>query len=183
MGNKQCERKQKELSGSMRRSTVVYSALLQDDVQTSATLLRRLPSRGYLDRSMKIWRVRASSRITQQQYEPFPVIRRHLVSGRGSEIRLAKLKGLPGRVVFIIKISIPRHSGRHPSFFRNKGGPCLHSESAWEISKTTIWRNSWHNPSMAMGLTISRGGTLPAVRVHAVAAKVSPGQNVGGWSV
>src|SRR5438046_622399 len=77
-------------------STVVYTPLLYRR-QTASAAVRRLQQRRLLDRSSEnTWRCacpRAYAPARRTSYGD----RRHLVSGRGSEIRLSEAKRLPGR--------------------------------------------------------------------------------------
>src|SRR5882757_4714218 len=96
MGNKFGGTQQKrDCRVNCERSTVVYAALLQRR-QTASAPVRRLQPGRFLDRSSEnTWRCacfRAYAPARRTSYRD----RRHLVSGRGSEIRLSKTKRLLG---------------------------------------------------------------------------------------
>src|SRR5947207_2361894 len=96
MDNKLCPTEQEgDCRVNPGRSTVVYTALLQRRQTASATVWR-LRQRRHLDRSSEnTWRcacARAYAPARRTSYGD----RRHLVSGRGSEIRLSEAKRLPG---------------------------------------------------------------------------------------
>src|SRR5207244_13553044 len=77
------------------RSTVVYAPLLQRR-KTASAAVRRLQRRRHLDRSSEnTWRCACPSAYAPANRNSYGD-RRHLVSGRGSEIRPSEAKGLPG---------------------------------------------------------------------------------------
>src|SRR4029077_6704051 len=77
------------------RSTVVYAALLQRRQTASATVRRLQPER-HLDRSSENPCRCACPRAYAPARRTSYGDRRHLVSGRGSEIRLSEAKRLSG---------------------------------------------------------------------------------------